>query len=1525
MRIVSAGNATDTTVNGGFLEIESGIAAKTVVSAGSMRVNMSNTVEGVTLLNGKLELNEATANATVVTGGTVLVFSSGGISGTTLNDGFIDLFSGTAAKTVISGGAMRVNMSNSITDTTLNNGELTLSAASANITVMNGGAMQVVSGGTLAGTTVNAGQLTMDSGAAFTDTTVQGGTVSFTGATITNIEIGSGATVTMDSESTLGGLAEFVADAIILIDGTVAFDTSLTTAETAQIKGLSVAAAGENAAYTLTDEAAVKGTYLLATGAAGFNGEVAFGEYTLRVNMPVIVNDSLSYTLSITEGSDLALTIADKPGVPLLVYANSEWTDLAKDTVVDVKVGTAKIGYDAFALLADAIAGVTENGTVEIVGGTISFADGYSKTILVDAEASVVGTATFDAPITINGTVVFDTSIATETAAQFGGFSNVAGDTIYSLTVPEVVTGTWLLASDAASFNSTVTYDKYTLKVGKSVVVDKALTFTLGITGNNELALTIAEYVPGTPVQTYANINWSVRKDGDIVMIPGGDTAEIGYDAFATLDAAIAAVTENGTVEVTGGEVSFTEGYSKTILVDADATVVGTAVFDKPITVNGTFAFDTAVATETTAQFGGFSNVAGTAAYTLTDEAAKIGTYLLASDVTSFDSTVKFDEYRLKVGESVLVNDALVYRLSLTDGTLALSIAERPALTYANGSWADKEDGDVVTIPDGTAVIGYDAFATLDAAIAAVTEDGAIEVTGGTVSFADGYSKTITVDTDAIVVGTAVFDKPITVNGTFAFDTAVATETAAQFGGFSNVAGTAAYTLTDAAAKRGTYLLASGIISFDSTVKFNEYTLKVGEDVLVDDSLVYTLGLARGTLALTITPVRTYANSNWADKKDGDVVTVPGGTAVIGHDAFATLAAAISAVTADGEIEVTGGEVSFAKGYSKTITVDTDATVVGTAVFDKPITVNGTFAFDTAIATETAAQFVGFSNVAGTAAYTLTDAAAKSGTYLLASGVTAFDSTVKFNEYTLKVGEDVLVDNSLIYTLSLTEGTLALTIAAKPPVRTYADSNWAGKKDGDVVTVTGGTAVIGYNAFATLNAAIAAVTADGAVEVTGGTVSFAEGYSKTITVDTDATVVGTAVFDKPITVNGTFAFDTAIATETAAQFVGFSSVAGTAAYTLTDAAANKGTYLLASGVAAFDSTVKFNEYTLKVGEDVLVDDSLIYTLSLTEGTLALTIADKPVPPTPTTFVAKSDIDGNGVSDVMFVWTGEHGEGNYQHGYWMNGTNVWQSANSAHPAEWENLGCYDMNNNGKADSVLVGNVYTETSGKGAYIGYYLDADDKPDGSTWQNIGYLNNEEDIAWQNKVGNLTGNAGMNSIVWYAPELFAVGLWTDGTTEWIPLSSSFGGEFWNLVGCGDFDGDGKDSVLMNYNNGQFFYSVDIDGNTKSLGDLQWTGWQLRAIGDFSGDGKDDIVLFHELTGSMVLCADGNIDNYASIGQLAADDWFVVGAGDYNGDKKDDLLVRQYSTGMLGYYVCADQNQWVELGRGVGMEWTVIA
>ncbi len=368
----------------------------------------------------------------------------------------------------------------------------------------------------------------------------------------------------------------------------------------------------------------------------------------------------------------------------------------------------------------------------------------------------------------------------------------------------------------------------------------------------------------------------------------------------------------------------------------------------------------------------------------------------------------------------------------------------------------------------------------------------------------------------------------------------------------------------------------------------------------------------------------------------------------------------------------------------------------------------------------------------------------------------------------------------------------------------------------------------------------------------------------------------------------------------------------------------RGTYVFASGAADFDDTITVVDGDvqelgkLKLNETVKIGDNN-YTLRQANGNLGVTITD-----VTGIEVSRGDIDNTGISDVLFQWTG----GGYQLGYWMNGRSMeggestWKCTGVTHSKDWEVLGNYVMDGNGNADTVLVGNVVVSGI-KGAYIGYYKDGLDSDDG--WVNIGYLTNEGNIDWRNKVGNLTGSAEADSIVWYAPELYALGVWKDGKEDWQTISSGFGGDDWSLVGCGDFDGDGTDSIVMSYAGGAGFYSVELDGTAKSMGASNWSGWEVRAIGDFSGDRKDDVVAFDKASGCMVLFADGNFDSYVTLGQLDPEDWFVVGAGDYNGDQKDDLLVRQYSTGTLGYYVCADQNSWVQIGNGVGMEWTVIA
>ena len=106
--------------------------------------------------------------------------------------------------------------------------------------------------------------------------------------------------------------------------------------------------------------------------------------------------------------------------------------------------------------------------------------------------------------------------------------------------------------------------------------------------------------------------------------------------------------------------------------------------------------------------------------------------------------------------------------------------------------------------------------------------------------------------------------------------------------------------------------------------------------------------------------------------------------------------------------------------------------------------------------------------------------------------------------------------------------------------------------------------------------------------------------------------------------------------------------------------------------------------------------------------------------------------------------------------------------------------HDMSSDGKADVVMLGNV-TVSGVKGAFVGYRKNGDM----STWENISYLTNAEGIDWQVEVGNLTGNTGKNSILWHAPDLGAVGVWTDGTDNWVSLGTGYDRNWEAMTGTG--------------------------------------------------------------------------------------------------------------------------------------------
>jgi Ca2+-binding RTX toxin-like protein len=114
----------------------------------------------------------------------------------------------------------------------------------------------------------------------------------------------------------------------------------------------------------------------------------------------------------------------------------------------------------------------------------------------------------------------------------------------------------------------------------------------------------------------------------------------------------------------------------------------------------------------------------------------------------------------------------------------------------------------------------------------------------------------------------------------------------------------------------------------------------------------------------------------------------------------------------------------------------------------------------------------------------------------------------------------------------------------------------------------------------------------------------------------------------------------------------------------------------------------------------------------------------------------------------------------------------------------------------------------------------------------------------------------------------------------------------------GDFNGDGRDDVLLRHDNGLV---MDLLGQTNgsflnnygNAGFLDGS-WHLLATGDFNGDLRDD-VLFRNANGTIMDWlgqTNGTFtNNYANAGWLNSS-WHIAGTGDFNNDGMDDLLLR---------------------------------
>ena len=275
---------------------------------------------------------------------------------------------------------------------------------------------------------------------------------------------------------------------------------------------------------------------------------------------------------------------------------------------------------------------------------------------------------------------------------------------------------------------------------------------------------------------------------------------------------------------------------------------------------------------------------------------------------------------------------------------------------------------------------------------------------------------------------------------------------------------------------------------------------------------------------------------------------------------------------------------------------------------------------------------------------------------------------------------------------------------------------------------------------------------------------------------------------------------------------------------------------------------------------------------------------------------RHDFNGDGKADVLWrnATTGE----NYL--YPMNGTAILGTEGYLRRVadlNWKVVGIGDFDGDGRAD------ILWRNSSTGENYLYFMD------GTTIKPTeGYIRAVADQNWKVAgVGDFDGD-GKADILWRNSVtgqnyLYPMdGLTIKATEGYLRTVADTA---WQIVGVGEFDGDGKADILWrNSVSGEnYLYPMDgtaikpTEGYLRTVADLSW---QVAGIGDYNGDGKSDILWRNGTTGENYLYPmDGRtiLGTEGYLRTVMDQSWQVKGTGDYDGDGKADVLWRNSVTG----------------------------
>jgi hypothetical protein len=298
---------------------------------------------------------------------------------------------------------------------------------------------------------------------------------------------------------------------------------------------------------------------------------------------------------------------------------------------------------------------------------------------------------------------------------------------------------------------------------------------------------------------------------------------------------------------------------------------------------------------------------------------------------------------------------------------------------------------------------------------------------------------------------------------------------------------------------------------------------------------------------------------------------------------------------------------------------------------------------------------------------------------------------------------------------------------------------------------------------------------------------------------------------------------------------------------------------------------------------------------------------------------KLDFNGDGKSDVFWrnSLTGETSA------WLIDGGQVIQYTQYGTVLEsgWYPRGLGDFNGDGNTDVFWYNYDTGATSAwliDGGQVIQYTQYGTVPDSSGWYIVGF-------------GDFNGD-GNTDVFWYNLYTGATSAWLiDGGqviqyTEYEAVSDD-----WSIKGFGDFNGDGNTDVFWhNLSNGETSAWLMDGGQViqyTQYGTVEpfvgFSGWQIIGFGDFNGDGKTDIFWRNYDTGATsAWLIDGEsvqYTEYATVSQSSG--WRIAGFGDFNGDGNTDVFWHNLSNGETSAWLF-DRGQVIQYTQYGTLRWS---